>query len=130
MTVGICSLLITIAVGGSLLYYANISAEINVNAMLEIDGQPMENQVLQTSLSGYGGDINVSEYQLFSHRDNNVSFIIDSLDINTVVTYQDQPVIWLDMIAETPYNINVTYTIPYNLTSGKYWSNISIYPTP
>ena len=125
IAMGITTLLSTLAIAGVLLYYAQIDTNVNVNNLIEINGQPAENLQINININMYPGETNTTTYTILSHKDTNINFLIDSPDIITTI---NNGMTTLSMTAETIYYLDINYYCPNNLTSGSYYSNITIQP--
>jgi len=109
-------------------YYAGINANINVGNILNIDGYPAENLIITKGINIYPSQTNTTNYTFMSNIDTNISFAVESPYIDVEILYNNTAITYLDMTKNVSYALEIVYTCPFNVTSGVYWSNITINP--
>ena len=130
-SIAIVFILSSIAIAGALLYYANISAEVNVSNLIDINGGPAENTAISVQLNGYPNDTINETYILKAYRDTTIYFNVDSdTEIQTTIYYNSNPITQLNLVENVNTTIEIQYYIQQNATSGNYWSNITIDQNP
>ena len=130
-SIAIVTVMMSIVIGGALLYYANLSANVSVDNILDINGEPAENYDIDLNLNGYPNDTISETVVLKSYRNMTVYFDIQNdNEIETTIYYNSNPITNINLVENINTTINIQYHILNNATSGSYWSNISINPSP